>query len=203
MGINISGSKLDNLVPLYSIGWVIDVKAWLFLLTKLYNLILKFTNCRGYKFNFGGGNVTRFPDRMLLMEQQSGGRVIARFPLGHGDDWFDGLGHRHAAPVPPANLQHLRLPFEVQLNSSRMFVTAHRGPIERSFGKGDWAKSSLGSRSQIPHQYLANWGFQPTPQVPFIYVLLMVDMAIEVRILLYKTEKSLNFKSSLSHFSFS
>ena len=138
------------------------------------------SNCRGFKFNFGAGNAIRFPDRMLAMEQQTGGRVIARFPPDHREDWFDARGIRHPAPVPPANLQNTRLPFEVQLNSGRMFCTSHRGVIERSF-QHSWANTILGSRSPIPHQYLENWGRQPTPQVPRIYVLLMVDMAVEVR----------------------
>ena len=118
---------------------------------------------------------------MLAMEQQSGGRVIARFPTDPADDWFDRDGVRHPTPVRPANLQHLRLPFEVQLNSGRMFCTSHRGVVERNFGKSDWSKRILGSRGQIPHQYLENYGRQPTPQVPLIYVLLMVNMAIEVK----------------------
>lgn len=116
---------------------------------------------------------------MNAMQQQSGGRVIARFPSDPGEHWFDNLGVRHPAPVAPANLQHVGLPFEVQLNSGRMFCTSHRGCSERGFGK-DWDKKLLGSSSQIAHQYLENYGKQPTPQVPKIFVFLMVDMAVEV-----------------------
>ena len=135
---------------------------------------------RGFMFNFGAGFAIRFPDKLRLIEQQSSGRVTARFPCKLGDDWYDSHGTRHPAPVPPANLQNTRLPFEVQLNSGRIYCTAHRGVIERSFGKDDWSKKLLGGREQIPHQYLERWGRPPTPEVPVIHVLLMVDMAIEV-----------------------
>lgn len=117
---------------------------------------------------------------MRIIEQQSSGRVRAHFPAGPRSDWFDARGTRHPPPVPPPNLQNTGLPFEVQLNSGRIHCTAHRGGIERSFGKDDWSKPLLGSRGQIPHQYLNSWGKPPTPQVPVIYVLLMADMAIEV-----------------------
>ena len=157
--------------------------SWFTCLTGDLKISLITNNClifRGYKFFFGAGqNVVRFPDRMQAMNQQSGGQVIARFPCDLGDPWYDWQGVSHQAPVRPANLQHAQLMFEVQVNSARMFCTAHRGGVERSFAK-DWAKQIMGSRYAIPHQYLESYGKPPTPNVSKMYVITMVNMAVDV-----------------------
>ena len=128
----------------------------------------------------GAANAIHLPAKLRHIEQQTGGRVIARFPAEQNKDWFDENGQRHPAPVKPQNLHHVNLPYEVQLNSGRMFCTAHRGASERKFGR-DWGQRILGGRGQIPHQYLGSYGHQPTPNVSIIYVLLMVNMVIQVR----------------------
>lgn len=116
---------------------------------------------------------------MTTIQQQTGGRVIARFPCDPGEPWYDWQGVSHPAPLRPLNLQHIRLPFEVELNCGRMFCTSHRGCVERAFLQ-DWAKKILGSLKPIPHQYLEQYNKQPTPQVSQLYVLLMVNMAVDV-----------------------
>ena len=67
--------------------------------------------------------------------------------------------------------------FEVQLNASRMFNTAHRGNSERGFA-ADWQYQILGSRYQIPRQYMEPYGKNPTPQLPMIHILIAAHFAI-------------------------
>lgn len=82
---------------------------------------------RGFKRFFGAGVGLPFPARLQLIEQQTGGRVTFRMPADAGENWYDRAGVPHHPPTPPVNLQHLfSLLFEVQLNSSRLFVTSHR-----------------------------------------------------------------------------
>ena len=48
-------------------------------------------------------------------------------PTDANDPWYDSQGVAHPRPAPPANLAHLNsLLLEVQLNSTRLFVTSHR-----------------------------------------------------------------------------
>ena len=83
--------------------------------------------CRGFKRFWGHGAGLTFEDKLVLIEQATGGRVIHRFPADVNDDWYDCQGVAHPPPVPPANLLHLMpLLSEVQLNSSRIFNTSHR-----------------------------------------------------------------------------
>ena len=134
---------------------------------------------RGFKRFFGRGAGLSFPAKLHNIEQQTGGRVIARFPCDIGEDWYDEIGNRQPTPVPSPNLGNVLLPMEVLLNSSRMFCTSHRGCSERGFAS-DWIARILGSRDAIPHQYLQPYGKPPTPEVMRMYVLLMVHMAYQV-----------------------
>ena len=146
----------------------------------VYLCFFKSLAYRGFKKMFGRGNpLNSFVTKMNTLEQQTGGRVIARFPADLGEGWFDKKGVKHPVPVPPANLQHLNLLWEVQLNSSRLFDTSHRGASERGFGK-DWDTRILGVRTAVPSQYLERYGKQPTPDVPKLHVFMMVDMAVKV-----------------------
>ena len=150
---------------------------------------------RGYKRFFGRGRRQTFIDRLWQINALTGGRVIFRFPSDVGDDWYginileffcksilntryDLQGIAHPPPVSPPNLQHVHMMFEVQLNSSRMFNTAHRGTSERSFAR-DWQYQILGSRHQIPRQYLDPYGKNPTPNLPLIHVLIAAHFAIQ------------------------
>ena len=136
---------------------------------------------RGFKYFIGGARqAVHFPAKMRTMEQQSGGRGLARFPADPGDSWYDWEGVEHPAPVPPPNVP-FRFLYEVQLNSGRINCTAHRGSIERSFAE-DYHTKIISGRNPVPHQYLEPYGKAPTPHVPRIYVLLLVNMAIAVRV---------------------
>ena len=86
-----------------------------------------FTYSSGFKRFFGRGAGLTFLDKLHLIEQGTGGRVIHRLPTDVADDWYDSQGVAHPRPIPPPNLAHLNtLLMEVQLNSTRVFVTSHR-----------------------------------------------------------------------------
>ena len=82
---------------------------------------------RGYKFFFPiGAGVVSFPAWCNDIEQQNNGRVIARFPLDPGDDWYDEVGIPHPPPDKPPYMQAINLMHEVVANSSRLFNLSHR-----------------------------------------------------------------------------
>ena len=60
------------------------------------------------------------------MEQQSNGRVIFRFPLDPGDDWYNEVGVAHPPPAKPPHMAGVNLMQEVVVNSSRLFNLSHR-----------------------------------------------------------------------------
>lgn len=74
--------------------------------------------------------------------------MIFLFPWDAGEDWIDWQGVSHPPPIAPPNFQHFRFLFEVQLNSSRIFNTSHRGAAERGFIL-DWQNKILGSRLEM------------------------------------------------------
>jgi len=61
-----------------------------------------------------------------MIEQDTNGRVIFRFPLDPGDDWFDRYQVPHPPPNKPPHLAHVNLMQEVMVNSSRLFNLSHR-----------------------------------------------------------------------------
>ena len=92
------------------------------LIARIKNII--FTLFRGFKRFFGRGQGLTFEQKLQQIEQGTGGRVIHRMPSDVNDDWFDGVGVPHPRPVTPPNMDNLLL--EVQLNSTRVYVTSHR-----------------------------------------------------------------------------
>ena len=79
---------------------------------------------RGFKHNFGHRPARTFLQKMDTIEQNTGGRVIYRIPIDAADNWYDWQGVSHPRPLVAPGNDNLLL--EVQLNSSRVFVTSHR-----------------------------------------------------------------------------
>ena len=82
---------------------------------------------RGFKDFFPvGPNRLSFRAWCRMIELETNGRVIFRFPLDPGDDWFDRYQVPHPPPVKPPHLAHVNLMQEVMVNSSRLFNLSHR-----------------------------------------------------------------------------
>ena len=82
---------------------------------------------RGFKDFFPvGPNRLSFRAWCAMIEQESNGRVIFRFPLDPGDHWFDRFGVAHPPPAKPPHLGPINLMHEVTVNSSRLFNLSHR-----------------------------------------------------------------------------
>ena len=123
---------------------------------------------KGFKQYFG--NQQSFLDSLTVLENGVGGRVRHFVPADSGDDWFDRHGQAHPPPVLPPNMVRGALLWDLQANSTRVFVTAHRWPAELNFGRDIGCQMS-GIGGEIPQQLLEPYGQLPTPQVPKIFVI--------------------------------
>jgi len=131
---------------------------------------------KGFKHYIGPNNQTFF-DIVAGIQARTGGRVRFLVPLDLKDAWYDATGQQHPAPIRPPNVDEANLLWEVQANSTRTHVTAHRWVAEANFSR-DWANKMTGGREEIPQQLLDSYGKPPTPQVPRIFVVNSVHQQI-------------------------
>ena len=123
---------------------------------------------KGFKY-YLGGNMQTFFAILSVIEAAAGGRVRHCVPCDPNDPWLDQLGQAQPVPIAAPGTNRGNLLFDVQANSTRVYVTAHRWVAEANFGR-DFGSKMTGSREEIPTQLLEPFGKEPTPQVSKIFV---------------------------------
>ena len=123
---------------------------------------------RGFNRLLQGPGVS-FLQRMAGITAATGGRVVVELPISPMESFKDNQGQVHPVPPTPPNMPMGNILWDLAANSSRLFATGIRSPVEWEFGS-DWAWMGSGSRKQIPQQLLRPYGKQPTPGIPKIMV---------------------------------
>jgi len=115
-------------------------------------------------------------DSVRYMDAQqvaSNNQVVYSFPNSAGGPHLNLTGVR---VPPPANVP-ARVMVEEQANAAKLFCTKSRGCVEQSF-LADWRSKICGARYPVDKAYLEECGFNPTPQAPKLFVILMNNNAL-------------------------